>query len=183
MKRKRRIKKWIKIGEREKEIIELIGVGTLVIASLALPNLPIALRTISKIRGNKGLQKFLENLKKKNVIYLGEEKIRLTKKGKKLLKNIQMSKIEIKESKDWDGTWWLVSYDIPKDFNKSRDNFRFYLKRLNFSQIQASLWVFPYKCKEEIAIIANDLSIDPFVIVMATDSLPNQKEMEEYYNL
>lgn len=182
MKVKRR-KNWVKIGEREKEVIKLIGLGTLVVASLALPNLPVAIRSIEKIRGNKGLQKFMENLKNKNIIYLGDEKIRLTKKGKKLLQNIQISEIQIKKTKEWDGIWWLVSYDVPKSHNKSRDDFRFYLKRLNFRQIQASLWVFPYECKEEIAIIAKYLSINPFIIVMATDSLPNQEEMEEYYNL
>ncbi|OGD56734.1 hypothetical protein A2V71_04295 [Candidatus Berkelbacteria bacterium RBG_13_40_8] len=181
MKAKRRIR--IKIGEREKEIIEMIGLGTLVIASFALPNLPIALRAISKIRGNKGLQRFLENLEKKNVIYLGDEKIRLTKKGKDLLRHIQIAKIKIQKPKKWDGIWWLISYDIPKTHNRERDYFRSMLKRLEFCQIQASLWVYPYECKQEIAVIAKELNVSPFVIAMATDNLPNQKEMENYFNL
>src|SRR3990167_4280335 len=104
MKKKRRIR--IIIGEREKDIIKLIGLGTLIIASFAFPGLPIAFHEISKIRGNKGLQKFLENLAKKNIIYLGDEKIRLTKKGKELLKQIQISEIKIEKPQKWDGIWW-----------------------------------------------------------------------------
>ena len=182
MKTKKR-RNWTKIGEKEREIIKLIGEGFLVIASFTLPNLPKVIQQVNKIRGNKGLQKFLKNLESKNIISLGEEKIYLTKKGKKLLLKIKMREIEIRKPKKWDSIWWLVSYDIPKDFNKSRDNFRFYLKSLNFHQIQDSLWVFPYECKEEIAIIANNLNINSFIIVMATDNLPNQTEMEKYYNL
>lgn len=181
MKRKKKIR--FKIGNQEKEIIKLIGLGTLVVASFILPGMPIAFKTVSDIRGNKGLQKFLENLEKKNVIYLGDEKIRLTQRGKNLLRQIKIADIEIKKPNEWDGIWWLVSYDITKKFNRQRDYFRSHLKKLGFYQIQASLWVFPYKCKEEIAVIAQNMEISPFVIVMATDNLPNQKEMEDYFNL
>jgi len=179
----RKIRKQFRIGENEKEIIKYIGLGVLVVASFALPNLPIAIRSIEKMRGNKGLQKLIKNLKNKNIIYLGGEKIKLTKQGKKLLKEIYLSEIEIIKTKKWDGIWRLVSYDIPEKYKKSRNLFRLILERNNFYKIQESLWVNPYECKEEIAVLANDISITPYIIVLSTDHLPNQKEMEKYFGL
>lgn len=172
-----------KLGDNEKEIIKMIGLGLFVIASIALPNLPIALQPIFKMRGSKGFQKLIKKLKNKNIIYLGGEKIKLTKKGRELLKEIYLSEIKIVKPKKWDGVWRLVSYDIPEIYKKSRDLFRSVLERNNFYQIQESLWINPYECKEQIAILAKDINISPYVIVLITNHLPNQEEMEEHFNL
>ena len=124
------------IGENEKEIIKCIGIGLFVVASFAFPNLPIALQPIFKMRGNKGLQKLLKNLEKKRFITLGGEKIKLTNKGRKLLKEIYFSEITITKPEKWDGNWHLVAYDIPEIYKKSREYLREILQRNNFYQIQ-----------------------------------------------
>lgn len=172
-----------KLGENEKEIIKVIGLGLLVVASLALPNLPLAINSIQKVRGNKGLRKLLKQLKKKNVIYLGGEKIKLTAKGRKLLDEIYLSEFKIVKSEKWDKKWRLVSYDIPEIYKKSRNLFRKVLENNDFYQVHKSLWVSPYDCKEEIAVFAKNLGLSKYVIVMTTDKLPNQKEMIEYFGL
>jgi hypothetical protein len=179
----RKLKKRFKLGENEKIVLLAIGAGTFLIASLAFPNLPMALQPILKMRGNKGFLKLLKKLRDKNIIILGGERIKLTQKGRKLLKEIQIDQIEIPKQKDWDEVWHLVSYDIPDTHKKERDWFRQTLERLGFYQIQESLWVYPFDCKEEIAVIAKTMNIAPFVIVMNTNHLPNQKDMEEYFDL
>src|SRR4030042_4816586 len=133
MKRKKPV-----IGENEKEIIKMVGLGLFVASSVALPNLPSALKPIFKMRGNKGFQKLLHQLKNKNIIILGGEKIKLTKKGKKLLEQIYISEITIPVPKEWEGNWHLVAYDIPEIYKKSRNLFRAVLERNNFYQIQKS---------------------------------------------
>lgn len=181
MKPRKRIR--IKIGENEKEIIKMIGMGTIVLASLALPGLPIILKPFLKERGENWFLKLVKNLADKDVVYLGGEKVYLTQKGKEILQKIQLSEIVIPKSKQWDGLWYLVSYDIPICFNKVRDHFRELLKIYGFFQIQKSLWVYPYKCKEEIAAAANNLNMAKYIIVMETDHLPNEKNMEDYFSL
>lgn len=178
MKRKKPI-----IGENEKEIIKCIGLGLFVVSSIAFPNLPIALQPIFKMRGNKGLQKLLKNLEKKRYINLGGEKIKLTNKGKNLLNNIYISEITISKPKEWDGNWHLVAYDIPEIYKKSRNQLRELLEKNDFFQIQKSLWVHPYECKEEIAVICKYLNILPYVVVMNTEKLPNEKEMVVHFGL
>ncbi len=171
------------IGENEKEIIRYIGLGLFIAGSFVIPNLPVALQPIIKMRGNKGLRKMLKNLEKKRYINLGGEKIKLTLRGRKLLNKIYLSEITIKEPKKWDGNWRLVAYDIPEIYKKSRELFREILERNGFYQIQKSLWVHPYECKEEIAVICKNINILPYVVVMTTEKLPNESDMIDHFDL
>lgn len=180
---KHKTRKKYRLGDNEKEIIKMIGIGIFVAASIVIPNLPVAVQPILKMRGNKGFQKLLKHLKYKNIIVLGGEEIKLTKHGRELLKEIYLSEIKIKKPKQWDGIWRLVSYDIPEIYKKSRNLFRSVLEQNGFIKIQESLWVNPYECKQEIAILAKTINISPYVIFLQTDSLPNQKDMEDHFNL
>lgn len=177
------IKHRFRLGENEKEIIKCIGLGLFVVASVVMPTLPVAVQPIIKMRGHKGFRKLLKNLEKKRYISLGGEKIKLTKGGKALLRNIRISELTFERANSWDGVWRLVSYDVPEIYKKDRDLFRSVLERNGFRKIQESLWVFPYECKERIAILAKDLGLSSFVVVMTTDHLPNQEEMLENFDL
>lgn len=161
--RKKR-KNFFKIGENEKQIIAMVGLGLLVIGSLALPNLPIAFKPFLEEHEESEIQKILKRLFEKKVINLGGEEITLTSKGKKLFQVIHLEGIKIRKPKHWDRVWKLVAYDIPDKKKKAREWFRQQLERLDFEMIQESLWVFPYECQEEIAVIAKDLEIADHVI-------------------
>lgn len=183
MKKNKLRKRRFRIGEDEKEIIKIVGLGLLVLGSIVFPGLPVALQPIFKRRRKKGFQKILKNLEEKGVIFLGGEKIRLTKKGLNLQKEIELNEISIGEPDKWDKTWRLVSYDIPDEYKKERDWFRQTLERLGFEKMQESLWVYPHECKEEIAVIAQSLKISPHIIVMATDQLPNQEKWQKRFDI
>lgn len=175
--------KRIKIGEMEKEVLKAVGVGVIVLASIILPGLPMVLAPFVKKRGPTNFKKSLKKMEDKGLIFLGGDKIKLTKRGKALLRQIQCSEIEINRPKKWDKEWHLVSYDIPKEYNKERDWFRWNLKRLGFRQIQESLWVHAFECSQEIAVIAQSLKISPHVVIMRADQIPRQEEIKKYFDL
>jgi len=175
-------KRRFKIGEKEKRILLMIGAGALVISSLAMPNLPIMLKPFFDDRPSQ-FKIFLEKLKKKNLIVLGGEEVKLTNRGLNLVQEIRVRDIEILKPDKWDGIWHLVSYDVPKLQNRERDIFRLTLKRWGFYQLQASLWVYPYDCKQEIAVLADYLNISDHIITMNTDRLPKEENIEELFNL
>ena len=175
--------KRIRIGEREKEILELIGSGVVVLSTLVLPGLPLALKPFLKKRGKKEFRKTLQRLDEKGIIYLSGEKIILTKRGKQILKEIEIQDLSIQKQAKWDKIWHLVSYDIPEHLKKERDWFRWNLEKLGFLQIHKSLWVLPYNCKEEIAVISQHLKISPYVVYMNTDSLPRENAWIKKFDL
>lgn len=181
--RRKRLKRRFRIGEREKEIITKIGIGAVVISSLALPNLALILKPFLKDESPSDIERLWQGLVRKKVVDLGGEQVNLSAKGKKLLAEIQFHEITIDKPLKWDGVWRLVSYDVPETQNRDRDDFRMTLKQWGFYQIQASLWVYPYECKEEVAVAAEHFEIAPFVIVMTTDVLPNEEEVEEFFEL
>ena len=171
------------MGENEKKVLLAVGVGLLVLTSFALPNLPAAIGPILKMRGNKGFQSLLKKLRKKRLIDLGGEKIKLTAKGKKMLEDIELADLKLTKPEEWGGIWRLIAYDIPEKYKKSRDFFRYILEQNDFYQIQKSLWVHPYQCQQEIAAVAKNLNLSPYIIVMETEKLPNEKEMQSHFNL
>lgn len=173
----------LKVGINEKEVIEYIGLGFVLLAAFTSPNLPRVLIPLIKKRGIKWIRKLLKQLEEKRVVYLSGEKILLTKKGRKLLNELYLSNFKIIKTNKWDGKWRLVSYDVPEIYKKSRDIFRRVLENNGFYQIHKSLWVSPYDCKEEIAVFCKNLNMTKDVIVMNTDFLPNQNDMIEHFNL
>lgn len=172
----------MRLGNNQKKVLKTIGILSLLAAAVVAPNILLLLkpRTASKkYRYKKSIDQLVDD----DLIYLSGEKIKLTKKGKKLLKTIQTEDIQIKQYKHWNGIWNLVCYDIPEKYKKARDYFRFKLSDAGFYQVQKSLWVFPYECKEEIAVISQNLGIAPFVAYLQTDHLPQQNKLIKYFNL
>ncbi len=173
----------VKLGQTEKEIIKWVGMGLLVMITLGSPSskMPKALLDLTKRRGIKYFKNILRNLEDKNIVNLGGDRVHLTRRGKDLFNIIKLQELKIPTSKKWDKNWHLVSYDIPIISSKKRDWFRTTLISLGFKKIQDSLWVFPFECKEEIAIIARNLGINEYVVVMTTNRIPNQKNFENFF--
>lgn len=171
-------KKRVYLGKNEREILRMVGMGALVAASMVAPNLPSAFAGKKK----KSYRQSFNRVYDKNLIYLSGEKVYLSEKGQKLLKIIEREEIEIKKH-EWDGIWRIVSYDIPEEQKKERNYFRRKLTSLGFRELQKSMMVIPYECKEEIAVIAQNLGISPYVMHLITDNLPRQKEMVKRFGL
>jgi DNA-binding transcriptional regulator PaaX len=182
----KRIKR-IKIGEREKDILRIIGIIGLFAMIAIAPNALLMFKGLTKKRKTieeTNIKRRIKRLVEKDIIYLSGDKVKLTKKGKELIRLIQAEDIvKISKPKKWDKLWRLVSYDVPNYKNHERDYFRRKLKELNFVQIQKSLWAMPYECREEIAVISQNLGISPFVVYMQTDHLPLEYKLLRRFNI
>lgn len=177
-----------RLNERQKEIIKMVGAGiaagTVITIAVLFPNILGAVSKISDqiedlrdAAAKYRLKLTVKRLVKKGVLSLSAEEIKLTRKGREILKLLSLDEIVIKRSPKWDGIWHLVSYDIPETKKRERDWFRLRLIHLGFRQIQDSLWVYPYECKEEIAIITQTLGISRYVIYLNTNHLPQEDKL------
>lgn len=97
------------------------------------------------------------NLKRRGDIQIEKQKgqiyISLTKKGKKKAGWLQIDELRIKKPKKWDKKWRIVMFDIVHLKKLHRDAFRGKLKELGFQQLQKSVWVSPFRCKDEIDLL------------------------------
>ncbi|MFA6963513.1 MAG: CRISPR-associated endonuclease Cas2 [Patescibacteria group bacterium] len=174
----------MKLSKNVKAILSTIGLGlALTVASTSpyfLVNLVKSKNKYEKYRYKKIIKKLFDD----KIIYLSGEEIKLSENGLELLRLAQVEDITIAKGKgEWDGFWHLVCYDVPESYKQRRDCFRRKLIESGFYQVQYSLWVIPWPCKEEIAIIAQSLDIAPFVAYLNTDYLPQQQKLLNHFDL
>lgn len=86
----------------------------------------------------------------------GNRSVCLTTKGK-------IKYLESDADKSDDGKMRILSFDIPEDLRKIRNQFRCSIKRIGFKQLQQSLWACPYPKADQIDIIINELNIKQYV--------------------
>jgi len=182
------------LSERQKEIIKKIGsvvaAGGLVTVAVLFPNIIGATYRLSKqiedlqdAASKYRLKQSIKRLEKKGLIYLEDDEIKLTKRGKEILKFIKLDDLIITKPSKWDGVWHLVCYDIPERHKRARESFRTRLMQLNFAQIQDSLWVHPYECQDEVSAVSQILDVSHYVVYLNTNYLPQEKRLMKRFNL
>lgn len=172
----------MRLSNNQKEILKVIGKSVILASAIFAPNIIQVLRP-KNARERYKHKRTIKKLFDDKIIFLFGEEIRLTKRGRELLGIIQNEDITIMPKDEWDGVWHIVCYDVPEFKKAARDYFRAKLAESGFKFIQDSLWVYPYGCKEEIAIIAQNLGIAPFVAYLNTDFLPQQERLIRYFGL
>lgn len=184
-----------------KEIIYLLGMGTLVAASFVAPGLTIAVGAIYKAKrrheweeNQKAWKKFNTALLKRNLKRLqeqkiveiveknGQEVIKLTQKGHSKYLKFKMEDWSQK-NRGWDGKWRLVIYDIGKLKKTNQENFRRILKQMNFWPLQESVYLTPYKCQEAVEYLKEYFDLGQEVIFLEISKLENENLYKQYFGL
>ena len=111
--------------------------------------------------------------------------ITLTPTGRKVALRYAIGEVEIEKPFRWDGNWHMVLFDIPNTMRAARNALRTRLKRLGLTQMQESVWVSPYPCRDEIKYIAQMHALGPFVKTMVVRELDegDSKKLREIYQL
>ena len=144
-----------------------------------LRNLPKEWREIKRRRLNEIVKEFYNN----RLVSLKENKeglaeIVLTKDGETKALRFKIDEMEIKKPAKWDGEWRVVIFDIPERFKKAREALRNKLEDLGFIKLQESVFVFPYKCEDEIDFIVEVFQIRPFVRFVKAKSFTNEEQLK-----
>jgi len=171
-------------------VIVLVALsGVVVIAGIAPGIFAIAKQFKGgKRHSPKQMEGAYYNLKKSGCIETkkqkdGKTKLVLTKKGRIRAEKIIINQIIISKPKKWDRAWFIVMFDIPTKFSKGRDALRFHLKRLGFYQLQKSVWIFPYKCENEIITIADFFRVKKYVAIAEINNISCEKRVKKYFDL
>mgnify|MGYP001594731435 CR=1 FL=1 len=109
--------------------------------------------------------------------------IRLTTAGKRLAGKAAIEMLRPVKPSVWDKKWRVLLFDIPEEFKKSRDGFAANLKRIGFTQIQKSVFAFPYPCFEELAVLMDFHKVRPFATCILAEQLEHSRRLEKLYSL
>lgn len=113
----------------------------------------------------------------------GSIEIILTEKGKSLALKFNFDEMKIKEPAVWDNKWRVVLYDIPERKKKAREAFREKLKELGFYELQKSVFVYPFLCKDEIDFVVEFFEIRNFVYYGEINNLSNESKLKLHFEL
>lgn len=175
--------------ELTKEILKSLALGGLVVASLALPNLPqvfsfLGVKTpreryaVKRALGSLARQKLIKITDKNN-----EQVMEITEAGQKRILKYKFEEMFIKRPPKWDGLWRVIMFDIPEKHKQGRDALSRKLKEMEFCPLQKSVFVFPFKCKDELDFICEIFGIREFVYYFAAKSIDNEVNLKLHYDL
>ena len=128
------------------------------------------------------LRRTITYMKSRNLIRGNyEHGLQITNKGRKRFEKIELEQIRVQKQKYWDKKWRIIFFDIPEDKKSGRDALIQKLKQLEFYQLQRSVWIYPYPCRDAIAKIASFYRIDTFVTYIETIHIDNEKKLKEKF--
>lgn len=184
-----------------KEIIYLLGIGTLLLGSIFMPGLGIAAGQIYRAKERhdfkqiqKRWKKFNKYLLKRNLKRLHEQKIveiveqngqeiiKLTQKGNSKYLRFKLEELSLK-NRAWDRKWRLVLYDVNHLKRTRQDSFRRILKQMNFYPLQKSVYITPFKCRDEVEYLREYFNLGSEVLILEVSKLENEKYYKEYFGI
>jgi len=106
----------------------------------------------------------------------------LSKDGEReaLIYSIDNMKIQ---KNHWDKKWRIIIFDIPEKIKKVREVFRYHLKNLGFIELQRSVFVLPYNCKNEIEYIVEFYNVRRFVRYIEAIHVDNELDLKHRFGL
>lgn len=153
-------------------VLEMIGSRGLSGVTVSAASLYDALDQLSAFPDSLGTtdrKALVANLRRQGLIELtkrgGELTIQPSVKGVHRLQRAQIHALFIRPQQRWDGTWRMVSYDIPARHTKQRRLFTSELHRLGFTLVKDSTWFHPYPCFDVVSELVAYCGLTPFVMV------------------
>jgi len=113
----------------------------------------------------------------------GSVEVVLTEKGKKLALKFNIEEMRIKKPASWDGKWRMVLYDIPEKRRMAREALRKKLRELGFYEMQKSVLIFPYHCRDEVDFIVEFFEVRNFVRYGEIMNLTNESDLKIHFGL
>ncbi|MCL5435661.1 MAG: hypothetical protein M1275_01105 [Patescibacteria group bacterium] len=171
------------------KILRVVGLGILLGAvSIIAPQFPYATlqaalkKKFGKNYSSARLINSTNYLKRKKFIAYSNGNYTITPMGRKWLTRAEALELKIPRQ-NWDGRWRLVSFDIPEAQKTARHLFSRKLKKLGFYNFQRSLFLIPYPCEKELAILTNSFKIAPHVHIFTADHFANDKKLRKIFGV
>lgn len=179
-----------------KTVLTFVGVGVFLVASIAMPNLPLALKPFLANNDEREawkrfnipyLKRTLRRLEQQKLVEIGNENgiqfVKITEAGKRKILKYAIDELTVEKPKTWDGHWWLVSYDIPSDMKSVRHFFRENLVVWGFYPLHESVFLHAYSCEKQIEFLREYLGIGEYVRIFRVSAIENDSVFREFFGV
>ena len=171
-----------------KFLLLTVGLTGLILVAVTAPGLFSAIGPFHKKRFKQfQVKRSFEYAKKNKLITIKETAsghvVMLTDEGKKKLQAFRLGEIRLKKSKQWDGKWRIVVFDVPEKYKLNRFTFSKKLKELGLVQMQKSVWVWPYELGDEVDLMKEVYEIRPFVRIITAVNIDRQSDLLKFFKL
>lgn len=113
-----------------------------------------------------------------------KRRVKITEKGKKVLKQIAFEGMMIPEPAFWDGKWRILVFDINERRRRARNQLRRLIQGQGFVRMQDSVWVYPYPCDEFISLVRAHLKSGVGEMrFFVAEALESDKALREHFNV
>ena len=85
---------------------------------------------------------------------------------------------QVRWSREWDGRWRLVLFDVPQTMNSHRARLRRYLRDKGFGYLQNSVWITPDSLEEERQIMGGGKTNVESLILLEARSCAGESDAE-----
>ncbi|MEK7603845.1 MAG: hypothetical protein AAB461_01865 [Patescibacteria group bacterium] len=106
----------------------------------------------------------------------------LSKEGKKVALTYNLEKMTIPRHM-WDKKWRIVIFDIPEKLRMVREALRYQLVRLGFKELQHSVFILPFECRNEIEYIVEFYNVRRFVRYIEAQHVDNELDLKNKFNI
>lgn len=184
-------KKYAKV----QDVLRLVGAGAFLAASIAIPSLSQVLLPFLKTDEYEAFRRFnfpylkrtLKRLEEQKLVEIEDQEVfqvvKITDAGRRRILKYALDELAIKRPRIWDRKWRLVSYDIPKRLNWSRNVFREYLRAWRFYSLHESVYLHAYPCEKEVEFLREYLQIGEFVRIFTVLKIENNAIFRDFFGV
>lgn len=182
----------VKAGKFQREIFEFLHEGGLLTLAFLLSGgssrgMFQALRAYRESEREARVLRSVLALKQRRLISFKEENgetvIRLTRDGKNLSLRYKLEKMQLPRGNRWDKKWRLILFDIPEHHGKGRRALSQKLKDVGALQLQRSVFVYPFECRNEVDFITEFFQVSPYVRYVEAITIEGEDNLRKYFKI
>ena len=130
------------------------------------------------------LRTTMQRLRKRNLVYAERQGRKLifalTEAGEREASKIKL-KLRMAKPKRWDGKWRIIIFDVPEKLRGKRDLLRKELNNFGFTQLQRSVWAYPYPLPKEFVELWDNAGILKYCVVFEAVNITEVGALKQFY--
>jgi DNA-binding transcriptional regulator PaaX len=170
----------------KKIILGMVAVAGLLSVAIVAPNVLQAFKKLGFLPGRRDKEivvRSRERLVQQGLLTYEGRFLRLTKKGERVWRLLEIKDWGRRKKPRWDGKWRVLIFDIPERRKVLRNKLTQTLRALGFIRLQDSVWLYPYDCEDLITLLKSDFRVGRDVLYLIVDELEYDVPYRSHFGL